>query len=179
MIVVTVFLSILNQMEFHLVQNRKENCNHDHIPFNLKGNGNIVSPLQDTLPSRRDRIRSCRTMLLNEPLPLLAPPLPAAKSHIPYPKDSCFSASWGINWGSSWTIIALSYWGVWGRQLYWHPLYRETPDSQTAGVGFSSRAPLMIIPRNNAPCSGLEEIASAVRETGDSQRHRSPIKGLP
>ena len=42
MIVVTVFLSILNQMEFNLVQNRKENCNHDHIPFNLKGNGNIV-----------------------------------------------------------------------------------------------------------------------------------------
>ena len=42
MIVVTVFLSILNQMEFHLVQNRKENCYHDHIPFDLKGNGHIV-----------------------------------------------------------------------------------------------------------------------------------------
>ena len=42
MIVVTVFLSILNQMEFHLVQNRKENCQHDHIPFNVKGNGNRV-----------------------------------------------------------------------------------------------------------------------------------------
>ena len=38
-IVVTVFLSILNQMEFHLTQNRKENCQHDHIPFNLEGNG--------------------------------------------------------------------------------------------------------------------------------------------
>ena len=24
------------------VQNRKENCYHDHIPFSLKGNGNIV-----------------------------------------------------------------------------------------------------------------------------------------
>ena len=23
-------------------ENRKENCNHDHIPFNLKGKGNIV-----------------------------------------------------------------------------------------------------------------------------------------
>ena len=23
-------------------ENRKENCHHDHIPFNLKGNGNIV-----------------------------------------------------------------------------------------------------------------------------------------
>jgi len=32
----------LNQMEFHLVQNRKENCHHDHIPFNVKGKGNIV-----------------------------------------------------------------------------------------------------------------------------------------
>ena len=28
--------------EFHLVQNRKENCHHDHIPFNLKGIGNMV-----------------------------------------------------------------------------------------------------------------------------------------
>ena len=42
MIVVTVFLLILNQMEFHLVENWKENCHHDHIPFNVKGNGNIV-----------------------------------------------------------------------------------------------------------------------------------------
>ena len=32
----------LNQMEIHLVQNRKENCHYDHIPFNEKGNGNIV-----------------------------------------------------------------------------------------------------------------------------------------
>ena len=32
----------LNQMEIHLVQNRKENCHHDHILFNLKGNGNII-----------------------------------------------------------------------------------------------------------------------------------------
>ena len=37
MIVVTVFLSILNQMEFHLVQNRMENCHHDHTPFNVEG----------------------------------------------------------------------------------------------------------------------------------------------
>ena len=40
--VVTVFLSISNQMEFHLIQNWKENRHHDHIPFNLKGNVNIV-----------------------------------------------------------------------------------------------------------------------------------------
>ena len=32
----------LNQMEFHLVQNRKENCHHDHIPLNVKGNGILV-----------------------------------------------------------------------------------------------------------------------------------------
>ena len=42
MIVVTVFLSILNQLELHLAKNRKENCHHDHISFNVKGNGNIV-----------------------------------------------------------------------------------------------------------------------------------------
>ena len=42
MIVVTVFLSILNQMEFYLVQNRKKNCHYDYIPFNLKGNGILV-----------------------------------------------------------------------------------------------------------------------------------------
>ena len=42
MIVVTDFLSTLNQMEFHLAQNRKENCHHNHIPFNVKENGNIV-----------------------------------------------------------------------------------------------------------------------------------------
>ena len=42
MIVVTVLLSILTQMKFHSVQNRKENCHHDHIPFNVKGNENIV-----------------------------------------------------------------------------------------------------------------------------------------
>ena len=35
-------LRILNQMDFHLVQNRKVNCHLDHIPFNVKGNGNRV-----------------------------------------------------------------------------------------------------------------------------------------
>ena len=33
MIVVTVFHSILNQMEFHLVQNRKENCHPRSYPI--------------------------------------------------------------------------------------------------------------------------------------------------
>ena len=37
MIVVTDFLSILNQMEIYLAQNQKENCHHDHISFRLKG----------------------------------------------------------------------------------------------------------------------------------------------
>ena len=31
----------LNEMEFSLVHNRKENCHHNYIPFNLKGNWNI------------------------------------------------------------------------------------------------------------------------------------------
>ena len=48
MIVVTVFLSILNKKQFHLVQNRKENCHHDHIPFNYKGNGNSFSQWRDS-----------------------------------------------------------------------------------------------------------------------------------
>ena len=53
MIVVTGFLSILNQMDFHLVQNRKENCHHDQIPLNLKeGNGNIVFAVY--IPARED-----------------------------------------------------------------------------------------------------------------------------
>ena len=46
MIMVTVFLSISNQMKFHLVKNWKQNCHHDHIPFNLKGNRNIVFSVQ-------------------------------------------------------------------------------------------------------------------------------------
>ena len=46
MIVGTVFLSILKQMKIHLILNRKENCPHDHIPFNLKGNGILVSSVQ-------------------------------------------------------------------------------------------------------------------------------------
>ena len=28
-------------MNFHLVKNRKENSHHGHIPFNLKGNGDL------------------------------------------------------------------------------------------------------------------------------------------
>ena len=34
MIVVTVFLLIMNQIEFQLVHNQKENRHDDHIPLN-------------------------------------------------------------------------------------------------------------------------------------------------
>ena len=49
MIVVTIFLSILNQIEFNLVQNRKENCHHDHIPFDVKGNRIRVFSVRDPI----------------------------------------------------------------------------------------------------------------------------------
>ena len=49
-----VFLSILNQMEFHLVQNWKENCHHNHIPFNLKGIGDIVFSVSTRHINRSD-----------------------------------------------------------------------------------------------------------------------------
>ena len=39
MIMVTVFHLILNTNEILFgSKNRKENCHHDHIPFNAKGN---------------------------------------------------------------------------------------------------------------------------------------------
>ena len=41
-IVVTGFLSILNQMDFHFVQNRGEDCHRDHIPFTVGGDGDVV-----------------------------------------------------------------------------------------------------------------------------------------
>ena len=37
MIVLTVFLLILNQIELHLFQIQKENCQCDDVPFNQKG----------------------------------------------------------------------------------------------------------------------------------------------
>ena len=53
------FLSILNQIKFHLVSNRKENCHHDHIPFSLKGIGNRVFSvfILDIIRAIRDSIR--------------------------------------------------------------------------------------------------------------------------
>ena len=52
MIMVTVFLSILNQMEFHLVQYQKENCHYNHIPLYVKGNESIVFSVHGFYPSR-------------------------------------------------------------------------------------------------------------------------------
>ena len=40
---------------FHFVQNLKENCHHDHIPFNLKGNG---------IPTSFLSLNSCFNMML-------------------------------------------------------------------------------------------------------------------
>ena len=36
-----VLLLIMNQTEFHLIYNQKENCHYNHIPVNLKGIRNI------------------------------------------------------------------------------------------------------------------------------------------
>ena len=36
-----LIVSKCNQIEYYLVQNWKENCNHDEIPLNLKGNKNL------------------------------------------------------------------------------------------------------------------------------------------
>ena len=36
------FILILNQIEFHSVKNLNENCNNDHIPFNLKEIENLL-----------------------------------------------------------------------------------------------------------------------------------------
>jgi len=43
MIVVTVFLSILNQMKIHVVESGEENYLHDHVPFILEWYGNLFS----------------------------------------------------------------------------------------------------------------------------------------
>ena len=42
------FFFKLKEMEFHLVQNRKENCHHDYILFNMKGRWSIVFSVYDT-----------------------------------------------------------------------------------------------------------------------------------
>ena len=54
-------------MEFQLEQNKKENSHHDHIPFNVKGNGNIVCTVK--------RIRPLRLSLEWFPVGLLHPKL--------------------------------------------------------------------------------------------------------
>ena len=83
MIVVTFFLSILNQMEFHMVQNRKENCHHDDIPFNVKGNSNIVFSVQNGKPTpiRRAAVREAGVSRHHGGPIEGAPPLKLPKYH--------------------------------------------------------------------------------------------------
>ena len=57
--------SNLNQMEFHLVQNRKENCHDNHIPFNVKRNGNIVHLFSVCTPGRYGNGRRARSQFEN------------------------------------------------------------------------------------------------------------------
>ena len=45
-----------DQIEFHLVQNRKENCPYDHFPFNVKGSGNIVFSLCVKIRKAEERV---------------------------------------------------------------------------------------------------------------------------
>jgi len=90
-ILVTVFLSILNQMELHLIQNRKENRHHDHIPLNVEGNGNVVFSVQHQ--TGKTTAISC-------------------------PRDWRLAASLGPNWVPLCSPLdrhsTLSYWGAWG-----------------------------------------------------------------
>ena len=48
--------SFPSDFELNLVQNRKENCHHDHIPLNLEGNGNIVFSVQSNITKSRSLI---------------------------------------------------------------------------------------------------------------------------
>ena len=53
-----------------LVQNRKENCHHDHIPFNVKRNGNIVFSVQRYLSefipmANIQSVGSCKSSRIN------------------------------------------------------------------------------------------------------------------
>ena len=61
-------------MEFHLVQNRKENCHRDHISFNVKGNGNIVfsvykTPVDSSLEASIHENGKCSSLYLYEAIP--------------------------------------------------------------------------------------------------------------
>ena len=59
-------------MKFHLVQNRKENCHHDHIPFNVKGNGSIVfSAVWGLIMAEiATRIEATRNLVTQRPNPI-------------------------------------------------------------------------------------------------------------
>ena len=112
---VTILLSTLNQMEFHLVQIRKENCQNDCILFNLKGNGNLVFSvyalysLDTSRPGKQHQSETRFSRHHGRPIESLPQTLQ--------------------------TITALSYWGTsGGPQLV--PNYAETPVSRTVNVSF-------------------------------------------
>ena len=57
-------------MEIDLVQNLKENCPHDYIPFNMKGNGNIIFSVQEICVQRSLRYlcRAVRRIIIKKKL---------------------------------------------------------------------------------------------------------------
>ena len=47
----TVFLLIMNHMEFNLVKNHKEKCHYDNIPLDLKVIRSLFSEVRKKIPS--------------------------------------------------------------------------------------------------------------------------------
>ena len=66
MIVKTVFLLNLNRAVFSLVRKQEENCHHDHIPFTLKGMGNLCLHAKDPQAARMYVRGTTETSLLSE-----------------------------------------------------------------------------------------------------------------
>ena len=62
MTVETIFLSILTQVEFHLVQNKNKNSHNNHVPFNLKKKQEIY--FSESAPEiKSTRSEFCETKL--------------------------------------------------------------------------------------------------------------------
>ena len=64
----TVSLLILNQIEFDLVQNRRENRHHDHIPFNLNGSINLCFWVYAQLYITLNKLRQRNWILIHSKL---------------------------------------------------------------------------------------------------------------
>jgi len=86
-------------MEFHLIQDREENCHHDHIPFNLRGIGNIDFSVQAAQTGRTTAMgRAAEERLVSLGITgdkLRAPPLSIMG---PIEAPPPLSASWGPSW---------------------------------------------------------------------------------